>query len=219
MTDKPPKIMVSSRSKRLEDEELLQEDEREVEAEEESFFSEAPPPDLSMPGQSTLAVEEKASFDERLFDLSGTLWALDRERACQRVLDFTLSVIPCAAGSIALGTINDPVLRFVAAVGPLREQVLGMELPADAGLVGLCLSQRETLSVPEGEGSSLQFAGAHPEDELLLQPALCVPILDEDEMVYGVIELLSPASRAFLDEDEELVEEIARTLAGVLARE
>lgn len=211
--DGPPplKIIASPRSAVYEDE--LPED---PEPSEELPVG-APPP-LSMPVTTTLEADEVESFAERLFDLEGDVMGAEPDEACRMALALASDVVHCEASSVLRGTINEPMMRIVAATGPVADELVGRELPAGTGFVGLCVQAGSTMVHLDVPSSSLHFGGMDEETGFRCTEAMCVPVLDDDGLVYGVIELLNPTSRSFLDEDEEAIESIARVLATVLAQ-
>ncbi len=174
-----------------------------------------PLPSIAMPG-STLHREETESLAERLFDLSMDIAASDVGKACNLTLDLILSLVPAEAASVAQGTIEDAGLVFVAARGPVANQIVGREVRFGEGLVGMCFDMRGTLLVNDVAADLRHLDQFDRETGFHTLAVLCVPILDHEGIGYGVVQLLNPPDRHFTPEHVEVVETTARTLASSL---
>lgn len=181
-------------------------------------LSATPPPALSMPVTSSLhkVAEEVESLAERLFDLSMEISMASPDEACKMALDLIHEFVAVEAASVARGTINDPELRFVAATGPVADQIIGRSLHFGEGLIGMCFDMGGTLVVNDVESETRHVDHFDQETGFETLCALCVPIVDDESMSFGVIQLLNPSERRFSPENVEAVETIARTLAGSL---
>jgi len=161
--------------------------------------------------------EEVETLAERLFELSMDLAAAEPDDACQMALELVHEFVHTEAASVARGTINDPALTFVAATGPVGQSILGRTVPFGSGLVGLAFDVGGTLLVNDAGSDSRHLADLDRETGFHTMAALCVPIVTSDNRSFGVIQLLNPPSRKFSQDDVEVVETIARTLATNLA--
>lgn len=176
-----------------------------------------PPPDIAMPVQSSLKKEESASLAERLFDLSMDIATAEEEEACGLALDLILEFVAAQAASVVRGTLNDPSLKFVAARGPVSSQIVGREIQFGEGLIGMCFDMRGTLMVNDVASDTRHLDQFDQETGFETLAVLCVPILDDDNMGYGVIQLINPPDRQFTQAHVEVVETVAKTLANSLA--
>lgn len=183
----------------------------------------APPPALTMPVTSSLKkeVEEVAepeeSLAERLFDLSMELATASPDEACQMALDLLQEFVSFEAASVARGTINDPELRFVAATGPVKDEIVGRTLQFGEGLIGMCFDMGGTLLIDDVGEEDLHVRRFDEDTGFTTRAALCVPITDEEGSSFGVLQLLNPGESGFTPANVEVVETIARTLAGALS--
>ncbi len=173
---------------------------------------------LRMP-ESTLAIEAPETLAERVFDLSMDLASAPEEDAYSMALELLLEFVEAEAGSVARGTLNDPNLKFVAATGPVADEIRGREVGFGEGLVGMCFDLRSTIVVDEVDQDTRHLDQFDSETGFRTVAALCVPIFDEAEgLIYGVIQLLNPPGRGFTMHDKEAAELIAQTLSTALTR-
>jgi GAF domain-containing protein len=134
-------------------------------------------------------------------------------------LDLLLEFVDAEAGSVARGTLNDPSLKFVAATGPVADQIRGREVGFGEGLVGMCFDVRSTIVVDEVDQDTRHLDQFDHETGFSTVAALCVPIFDEVQgLIYGVIQLLNPHGKGFTMQDKEAAELVAQTLATALTR-
>jgi putative methionine-R-sulfoxide reductase with GAF domain len=169
--------------------------------------------------ESTLAIEAPETLAERVFDLSMDLASAPEEDAYGMALDLLLEFVQAEAGSVARGTLNDPNLKFVAATGPVADEIIGREVGFGEGLVGMCFDVRSTIVVDEVDQDTRHLDQFDAETGFSTVAALCVPVFDETEgLIYGVIQLLNPPGRGFTMQDKEAAELIAQTLSTALTR-
>jgi hypothetical protein len=171
-----------------------------------------PPPKMTMPSESSLRAR---SLSERIERLTEEAQSTSRERACELALDLIEEYVRTEASSIAIGTLSDPALRFAAARGPLAPSVIGRQAGFGEGLVGMCFDMRGTLLVNDVASDTPNLDQL--DRRLSALAVLCVPLLDDDATAYGVIQLINPPDRQFTRAHVEVVENVARTLAGSLA--
>lgn len=214
--DQDIRVVVSARSRLLDDEDSLWDTVEERTPDNVVADMSQPAPAFEMP-RSSLIREEPESLAERLFEASMDFIGAERDEACQIALELVNEFVSCQASSIALGTLNDRELTFVAATGPVADQIQGSKQPFGKGLVGMCFDLRSTLVVTDVKQSAHHDGAFDQQTGFDTHAALCVPILDDEGLAYGVIQLLNPTGQPFFDEDEEAVETIARALAGALA--
>ncbi|MEQ1570933.1 MAG: GAF domain-containing protein [Myxococcota bacterium] len=171
-----------------------------------------PPPKMTMPSDSSLRTR---SLSERIVDLERLAQVASREAACEASLELVAEYVHTEASSIAIGTLSDPALRFAAARGPLGPQVIGRQAGFGEGLVGMCFDMRGTLLVNDVASDTPNLDQI--DRKLPALAVLCVPLLDDESTAYGVIQLINPPDRQFTRAHVEVVESVARTLAGALA--
>jgi len=180
--------------------------------------------DWSDPAHETFYAEEGVALPstppedlaEQLFDLCAAIAdAQEPHAASHRALEVALNLVPCAAGSVLRGTINDDALTFVATSGPAARKLLGRKVPFGRGLVGAAYDQGVTIQVHDVSKDRRHLASFDKETGFATQAVICAPIRHEGDF-YGVIELLNPPLR-FEPWHVEVVEAVARSLAAVLS--
>lgn len=203
-----------------------------------------PPPLLTMPMRSQLAppppepVHEPAitaepagirrrntdmvvfsadNLAERLFDLSMELAGAPAETACEMALLLSCEMVPCEASSVARGSAADFHLTIAAATGPVADQLIGRKVPFGEGIVGLCFDARIPVQINDAQNDERHNTDFDQETGFITRDVLCVPVIGEDETVYGVIQLINPEVGIAPEHVDALVQ-IARTLASALAR-
>ncbi len=176
-----------------------------------------PAPAIEMPVESSLKREEPESLAERIFDLSMDIATADIDEACGMALDIILEFVPSQAGSVARGTLNDPALVFVAARGPVADQIEGKEVGFGEGIIGMCFDMRGTLLVNDVASDTRHLDQLDRQTGFETLAVLCVPILDDENLGYVVIQLLNPPERAFNQGHVEIAESVAKILANSLA--
>lgn len=193
----------------------------------------SPPPMLTMPMKSSFApppmpesppegfkpivrkTTDNDSVAERLFDLSMDIAGAEPVAACQLALELLQDFIPCEASSVARGSVHDFHLTIVAARGPVSEAIVGRVVPFGSGYVGLCFDARIPVQVNGAEEDERHHPDIDADTGFVTHACTCVPIMQGDD-IYGVIQLLNPASE-FITEDVEVAAQVARTLAEALA--
>lgn len=175
--------------------------------------SEPPTPRLPAGGSDSQAPEDLA---EQLFDLSAELSsATDAHDACRRALDLCLRLIPCEAGSVLRGGINDAALTFVAVAGPAADQLLNRQLPFGHGIVGASFDLGITIGVDDVGEDPRHASDFDQETGFRTRSVLCVPVQGR-EHYHGAIQLLNPISGRFVAWHRDAVEQLAASLASFL---
>ncbi len=186
-----------------------------------------PPPALDMSVGSTLRpappsepepeepLFSEESLAERLFELSMDMASVTPNTACRQALDIILEVVPCEAGSVVRGSLNDTALTFVAASGPVARDLIGKKLAFGQGITGMTFDTGMTIIVNDVREDSRHFNRFDSETGFETRAVLTVPVRDQTA-TFGVIQLLNP-ERPFQSTDVEAVEMIAQSLGGALA--
>jgi hypothetical protein len=173
----------------------------------------APRPDIVMP-DVTLRQDEPRSLGERLFDLSMEIDAMSVEEASSATLQIVVAATRAGAGLVALGTLDDAGLTVTAAAGPGADQMRERLVGFGEGLVGMCFDMSDVIVVPDVD-SATPHVDVFPGEAVVA--ALCVPIVDDNESIRGVVQLLNPAARPFAQSDVEAAQLVAKTLARTMA--
>lgn len=182
----------------------------------DDFDPNAPAPNLAMPAGSSLAPQDAETVAERMFDLSMEIDGMSEEQAADAALDIARGATAAESVSVALGTLDQPHLRVVAARGTGAARIFGRSVNFGEGLMGMCFDMSDVIVVHDVESGTPHVDPLGDEGHASLS-VLCVPIVDEDGTARGVLQLLNPASRPFLQSDVDVVRNVAKTLANSLA--
>lgn len=181
----------------------------------DDFDPSAPAPDLSMP-DPTLQPQDAETIAERLFDLSMEIDAMSEDQAADAALDIARGATAAESAVVALGTLDQPHLRVVAARGTGAARIFGRSVNFGEGLVGMCFDMSDVIVVHDVDAGTPHVDPLGDEGHTSLS-VLCVPLVDEDFTARGVIQLLNPASRPFLQSDVDVVQTVAKALAQSLS--
>lgn len=160
-------------------------------------------------------IEEPEGLAERLFDLSFDIAGASSEEGAGLALKLIQEFVPCEAASVARGDLNDICLFIVAASGPVGDKMRGKKIPYGQGIVGLCFDMAITVQVDDVAHHKSHLAHIDRETGFQTRETLCVPIRDDMQRMFGVLQLINPAN-SFQDWHIECAETVARTLAGPL---
>ncbi len=157
-----------------------------------------------------------ADLAERLFDRTMDLTAASSaEEACRVALDVVLDLVPCEAGSVLRGTLNDDHLTFVAVAGPAATQLLGQRLPFGHGIVGASFDLGIAIEVADAHEDPRHVGSFDAQTGFRTRSVLCVPIQGVD-LYHGALQLLNPMSGRFAPWHREVAEQVAGSLATTL---
>ncbi|MGQ0562423.1 MAG: GAF domain-containing protein, partial [Gemmatimonadota bacterium] len=138
---------------------------------------------------------------------------IDLEVLIPRILDMVVETCEAEAGS--LWVLDGDALQCHYAVGPEAQQVMWIEIPLGAGVVGDAALNRRAELIPD---VSKDPRFLHQIDEMtgfVTRSVIAVPLVANDQL-YGAIELVNPrAGAAELDEEDlHFVEAIADDAAA-----
>lgn len=169
-------------------------------------------PMIEMPPASLAPIYD--TFEERLFDATTRVEAGPVPDSCALVAELVDASVRPRGVVVATGTINDPGLVAVAALGPRAAAVRGRMQRHGIGPIGM--------SFDLGSAVELDAIGA---GTIALDPVgegdpcavLCVPIVDPDGIRRGVVVAIHEAAHRFTEVDRAVLERLAQALAVALA--
>jgi hypothetical protein len=164
---------------------------------------------------ASVPVSEPGDLAERLFDLSFDIAGASSDEAGQLALSLLNEFISCEAASVVRGSLNDVALNVIAASGPVGDQVVGMKIPFGTGIVGLCFDMGISIQVDDVSRNKHHLVQVDSSTGFETRAMLCVPIRDDMQKMYGVVQLINPKAK-FEDWHIECAETVARTLSGPL---
>jgi signal transduction protein with GAF and PtsI domain len=130
------------------------------------------------------------------------------------ILMVAIQAVRAEEGSLLLLDEEAKELVFVEVVGANRDQLLGMRMPADQGIVGETISRQRPLLVRDVRQEPRWYPQV---DELLgfvTFSVICVPVMNRGQ-VMGAIELVNKQNEAAFDEDDQDVLMLVARLAGL----
>jgi hypothetical protein len=157
-----------------------------------------------------------ADLAERLFESSMDLtMAASPDEACQQALTLVMDLVPCEAGSVLRGGLNDDHLTFVAVAGPAAPKLRGQRLSFGQGIVGASFDLGIAIEVANVSQDPRHVASFDEQTGFQTRSVLCVPVQGMDQY-HGAIQLLNPASGRFAQWHREVAEQVAASLASTL---
>jgi hypothetical protein len=167
-------------------------------------------PDLSME-ELALPEDEPEDLDPRIEALLESLEASTTTfDAWKLALEGARQVCGAESGA-ALCREEDGALRFLFAVGPRSNEVLGRRLPPGRGIAGFCTQRDVGLLITEPARDPRFFSSMDQTTGSTTTAVLAVPVATEDEML-GCLELLNAPS-GFRSEQLEQLSVLAMGLA------
>ena len=170
--------------------------------------------EVAKPREKAPSVEPEG-LAERLFDLSFDIAGASSEEGSKLALDLIQEFVPCEAASVARGGLNDTSLLIIVASGPVGDQLSGIRIPYGQGIVGLCFDMAITVQVDDVSHHKSHLSQIDQTTGFDTRATLCVPIRDDQQRMFGVLQLINPTNQ-FQDWHIECVETVARTLSGPL---
>lgn len=153
---------------------------------------------------------------EQLDEAAATLGTLTSPvDLAEEALALLLRFVPAEAGSVLLRTLGNE-LEFVAASGPRATNLVGLRMPADVGLAGVCLHSRAALRVREVSWDHRHLDAVDRATGYQTHSLLATP-LRGSHGVHGCVELLNPfGTQAFAEWHLEAAQIVASHLAARL---
>lgn len=111
--------------------------------------------------------------------------------------------------------LNEPggELMFWALRGGGVAELSGKRMPADKGIVGWAIEQRESVIVDDVRNDPRFFATVDSESDFVTRNIICVPMLVRSSTVLGAVQILNRRTGVFSAPDLEFLEQCAHQLA------
>jgi NtrC-family two-component system sensor histidine kinase KinB len=133
---------------------------------------------------------------------------LDLDGVLRSLLAQVRDYFQVEATSVALLDEETDSLIFRVAVGQAAEEVTGLRLPSEKGVVGWVAQTGKPLLVPEARADERFYAGVDESTGFETRVILAVPIRAQDRTI-GVIEAINPTDGAFDDDAQRLLLSVA----------
>ncbi|MFZ5476898.1 MAG: GAF domain-containing protein [Myxococcota bacterium] len=142
--------------------------------------------------------------------------ALTVEEAARRAVEAALQLVPAEGGAVLVRQADD-ALKFVFASGPGSEHLLGMRVPAGAGVAGFCVRRGTALALRDAYADPRFLKQMDQITGVRTRSLLCMPVV-RDRRALGCIELINGRSSVGFDRNAMAdVELIADALARRIA--
>ena len=176
----------------------------------------APSPAIAPAPERASATAAPDDLAERIFMMSMDLSDVQSvEEACRRALKIVLELVPCEAGSVLKGSLNDDHLTFVAVAGPTASQLRGQRIPFGTGIVGASFDLGISIEVSNVASDPRHANQFDRQSGFTTRAVLCVPIQGE-ELYYGAIQILNPPGDHFEEWHRDVTQQVADSLASTL---
>jgi PAS domain S-box-containing protein len=151
-----------------------------------------------------------------LYDVGHMLTStLDLTKVLRVIMEAAVSMLQVEAGSVLLLDDATQELEFVAAVGAGAEQIMGLRLPAGAGIAGQALSEGRSLLVDNTQYSSQFYEAIDHVTGLSTQRLVATPLRVKEHYI-GVMEVMNKRSGPFTADDVRVLDMLAPTAAAAI---
>jgi signal transduction histidine kinase len=129
---------------------------------------------------------------------------LDLGTVLQLIMEKSLELLDSEAGSLLLAN-DEEALSFEVVLGPVGDQLRGMQMPIGSGIVGMVAREMRPLIVNDAQTDPRWNVSFDRTTQFVTRNLICVPMVCRDRLV-GVIEVLNKRSSAgFSEKDTELL--------------
>ena len=128
-----------------------------------------------------------ATLNEITRQLTSTL---EQEPLLQNILEYSVSILNCEAGTLFLMDDQTDDLIFKVTVGPVASNLLNQRLPAGTGIVGRAVQAHAPVIENDAQRSISRFNDTDKQTGFVSRSLLAVPMQIKDR-VLGVIEVIN----------------------------
>jgi signal transduction histidine kinase len=150
--------------------------------------------------------EERARQLSTLNEVSTTMAAsLDLDPMLVRIVNSSMSILGCEAGSLFLTDDDTGEYVFRVAAGPVGQNLVGMRIAPGKGFVGEAIESASVLIVNDVQNDPRWFRGSDQTTGFITRALMVVP-LRRGEHTVGALEVINKGDGApFNDEDRSLL--------------
>ncbi len=151
-----------------------------------------------------------------LYDVGHMLTStLDLTKVLRVIMEAAVSMLQVEAGSVLLLDEATQELEFVAAVGAGSEQIMGLRLPAGAGIAGQALSEGRSLLVDDTQESTSFYEAVDHLTGLSTHRLIATPLRVKERYI-GVMEVINKRRGPFTVNDVRVLDLLAPTAATAI---
>jgi PAS domain S-box-containing protein len=160
--------------------------------------------------------QQRAEILSILYDIGHMLTStLDLTKVLRVIMEAAVSMLQVEAGSVLLLDEATQELEFVAAVGGGAEQVMGLRLPAGAGIAGQALNEGRSQLVDDTQDSTAFYEAIDHVTGLSTQRLIATPLRVKDRYI-GVMEVINKRRGPFSADDLRVLDMLAPTAAAAI---
>jgi sigma-B regulation protein RsbU (phosphoserine phosphatase) len=139
---------------------------------------------------------------ELLMKLTGQINSnLDLDSLLLDIIQAVQLVMVCEASSLMLYDEDEDCLVLSIPTGPATEEVSGKKIPKDKGIGGWVFTNGDPVIVNDVEEDE-RFLGDIDPDAFETKNIICVPLLNQEKEIIGVIEAINKKGKKGFSEDE-----------------
>jgi GAF domain-containing protein len=158
------------------------------------------------------AVPQSADKLKRLVAVATQLSStLNLEELLALIVSSAADLLEARAGSLLL--LDEDTNELVFKVATADPELVGQRIPADKGIAGQTLQQRQAVTIVDTATDDRVYREVDKTTGTTTESLVAVPLLVKDRAI-GVIEVMNKLSGSFTPEDEELAAALA-SLAAV----
>ncbi len=151
-----------------------------------------------------------------LYDISHMLTStLDLAKVLRVIMEAAVSMLQAEAGSVLLLDEHTNELEFVAAVGAGSEQIMGLRLPAGAGVAGQALQEGRSLLVDNTQLNTRFYEDVDLKTGLTTQRLIATPLRVKERFI-GVMEVINKRKGSFTVDDVRVLDLLAPNAATAI---
>jgi two-component system, NtrC family, sensor kinase len=151
-----------------------------------------------------------------LYDVGHMLTStLDLAKVLRVIMEAAVSMLHVEAGSVLLLDEGTQELEFVAAVGAGSDHIMGLRLPAGAGIAGQALSEGRSLLIDEAQYNPSFYEAVDRVTGLNTRRLIATPLRVKERFI-GVMEVINKRSGPFTAADLRMLDLLAPTAAAAI---
>lgn len=149
--------------------------------------------------ESEQRAKQLATLNEITRQLSSSL---ELEGVLQNMLQNSIEILNCEAGSLLLADEQTDELVFRVTAGPVASNLVGQRLPSGSGLVGRSFRAREPIISNNVQSTTDWFSGTDQRTGFTTRALMVIPLQMKDRVI-GVIEVLNKKDGLPFTQDDQ----------------
>ena len=151
-----------------------------------------------------------------LYDVGHMLIStLDLKKVLRVIMEAAVGMLQVEAGSVLLVDEQTGELEFMAVVGAGSEQLLGVRLPAGAGIAGRALREGRSLLIDDTQHDTHFYSSVDQQTGINTQRLIATPLRVKDRLI-GVMEVINKRRGSFTIADVRVLDQLAPTAATAI---